>query len=191
MEDILSQHCLLSNKSFLCDHGIGLHPSKAREGKMMTKRSYDSLIQLLKKERDVFLLQSKDNAMHCMVNFKDTDVEVTNRSNLFCQQCVDSFRSDLRTRVEFFDAAQKLLQVFDDVDVDDNDDGECKYVVSKQFVSSFQRIMKQRMKDVVNQGHEGIDRLDLKLIAFDDEAIDLRVNTSITCKSMLSFTFLY
>jgi len=195
LEDVLSSPCLLNNKPFLCDHDIGLHPRTVRDGKMIAKRSYDNLIQRLKHERQSCLpCQTNDSSM----DFKDTDLEITNKSNLFCEQCVDSFRSDLHTRVEFFDAAYQLYQTFDDdydsyIDRPDISDDGCRYVVSKQFVSSFQRIMKQRMKDVVNNDHRGIDRLDMDFSTFEasfrKEAIDLRVNTSITCKYLyFSFT---
>ena len=157
---------------------------------MLPQRSYDSLILMLKNERNSILQLPCQESSKDRLMFKDTDLEITNKSNLYCQSCVDSFHNDLRPRIELFDAAIELLQAFDDelttpIEIDDDDSNDYKYVISKQFISSFQRIMKRRMKEIVGDSNQGIDCLDMKLATFHDsdenESIDLRVNASIIC----------
>jgi hypothetical protein len=195
LDDVVrSSQCFLRNKQYLCKHGFGLHPSKAREGKMLTKTSYNSFITMLTNER--MALEQEQSQMSNEF-FSATDLEITNRSHLFCQQCVDSFRSDIRSRISFLDLASQLVQDFEndfsipiEIDHAENED-DYKYVVSKQFISSFLRIMKNRMHVILTHSNMGIDLLDLKMFTFDDspqnEGLDLRVNSSITCTFFYGF----
>jgi len=105
MDDILSRNCLLHNRCLLCNHGRGLHPRVARTGKLLPLKAYNILMELLQAER----LYSSDT-MRASTN-KVTDLMISTVENLYCSECEESYRSEMRNKLNM---VQSALQLYDD-----------------------------------------------------------------------------
>jgi hypothetical protein len=77
---------ILKHNKFLCSHrNPGIHPFHAREGKLLPRRLYQFYVSTLEAEQ----LADQGITLQNTVN----DCVVTRTQNLFCQECVDQYRS--------------------------------------------------------------------------------------------------
>lgn len=102
----------------LCIHGQkGVCPTVACRGKLLPRFVYETIVELLMAERVRLLKQegAREEPQDVFV--------VTPSDSLFCQECVDDYRRDLRPKVHLF---EDYAFLFDELDPK-NDDLSLEY----------------------------------------------------------------
>ena len=155
---------MLKHKQLLCRHSKpGLHPRIARRGKLLPRHWYDTYVSMMAAERCLFL--NEDDQAHSLTPdaktkalFKNlNDCLITPQSNLHCEECEASYKSELNSKLHkvkllkslFVDIDQKNESSFwdpwslDDDDEDEDDYGderdEYGFVVPKTFLTAFRK----------------------------------------------------
>ena len=213
MEDVLQRQPLLQNKEFMCVHGgKGLHPRVAKRGKVLPRSVYDVLTSVLLDERGKRLRSGFGQSFQESKLAHVCDRLVTVDSSLFCQDCVTSYKKELKGKEK---SLTHVLHLYDSLDstIDKKGNstiGEVMYAVSRNFITSFRKAAEKLMKDASSPGvlNEGIDQLNLSFLpeyyhdvtaSSSTEAkslnnqgnvgnisVDPRVNTKITCSHLRS-----
>ena len=170
---------ILKHKRLICCHGKGLHPRVAREGKLLSISRFRAYASLLLAERNILLNES--NCADFSNSDTLTDCLITTEHNLRCDQCVQTYRSQLKTKLQRFETMVQLYNDLDpkkcSIDVDDyvESQGVELFAVSKTFVTNFRRLALKKMKEVTSQAaakgvgrsgsfnlvNSGLDSLDL------------------------------
>lgn len=199
---------LLKHKHLLCDHGTGLHPSVARRGKLLPRPLYDAIVSLMLGERQMLNGEHEiDNEMDADQYDEDVvnDCIITPDHNMYCENCVDSYKTELREKI---DKLCRLRQLYHDLDPkskqiafegDDEAESEAKdtlFLVSKKFITNFRKRVVHVMdsagaSEIQSHGKkkldnycEGLDSVNLTSLGPNSsDDLDSFVNSTITCKS--------
>lgn len=202
---------LLRHKHLLCEHGAGLHPRTARKGKLLPRPLYDALVSLMLGERR--MLNDEDEADSTSHIDEDdvNDCIITLDQNMRCEVCAESYKAELRQKIDTLCRLQQLYDAFGgkgktrieiDDDSSESENGGYVYLVSAKFVTKFKNCVNALMKTAVatelqsqvgakkGKGKaelycEGLDSIDLS--DFDPNSssneleLDQFVNSAITC----------
>ena len=215
MENLFKTYPLLHHRQVLCSHdGGGLHPRVAKVGKVLPRNIYDIIVSLLREEQRQF--HSENGTISSYANLEKaesgiSDFVITPSSHLFCQECVESYRSELANKERSLSLVLKLYDALDskmnDLETKSLPLGQDIYAISRHFVTTFKKHAERAMKETMSPQVicEGIDLLDLSFLpAFSSgatismkagatgeaaeaaagvsEALDPLVNGKITCE---------
>jgi hypothetical protein len=187
---------ILRHHQFLCSHEKpGIHPFHAREGKLLPKRLYELYVSTLEAEQ----LADQGIALHNVVN----DCVVTRTQNLYCQECVDQYRSrnarvldhlkNLKYLWEALEPKENDVQLHRIPDkVGETDEDSFVYAVSRKFITRLRSAFVRLMKKVGSQYTTGVnipggvDVLDLsEFLSGSDsgnDGLDPYVNQNLACE---------
>lgn len=197
MDDIFTANStsslsVFNNAKYICEHGQGLHPRICRTGKLLSKEMFGVFCELLEAERRYV---AKSNHLEP----KSTqlfDRLLTAKDNIFCQCCVDDYRAQLRSKLDFASILVKLYVELDQMnefaELDD-----VAYAIPKSFATALRRVAIKLFKQYssievgssVKCPSSGLDHFDLadwslsKLDSKDD--IDPTVTSSLTCEYII------
>lgn len=208
---------LLKHKHLLCEHEAGLHPRTARRGKFLPRPLYNALVSLMLGERR--MLNGEDESTSEFDADTVNDCIITPDQNMYCEICAESYKAELRQKI---DSLVRLRQLSQDLDSrankieidedssDESDENKTIFLVSSKFATKFRGRVAAIMKTVAAtslqsqaQGKKngsgkaetycgGLDSIDL--FDFDpsssSDELDRFVNSAITCKSFAANTVL-
>ena len=192
MDSLFRSRPMLQNRELLCEHGSGgLHPRVARSGKLLPRKIYDAMVTLLRDEQSYF----SDGTEAGKKGKKGLDTDAINDcvispcSNLFCIECVQTYREHLAEKERSLALVLKLYDAFEnkinDFDPKTFPEEQEIYAVSKNFITVFKKHADKTMKEALNPKVvcEGIDSLDLSYLpgfssveSSNDETAETKTN---------------
>lgn len=181
---------VLQNKHLLCEHGTGLHPRVARKGKLLPRPLYDALVSLMLGERRLLNDDDQAESMEQLDEADANDCIITPDNHMYCEICAESYKADLRQKMDCLDRLRQLANVlgqnpggkieFDyesSSDEEGNESEDFVYLVSTKFVSKLKALVNGIVKnatdtEIQSQGKkkgstkadaycEGLDSIDL------------------------------
>jgi hypothetical protein len=187
---------ILRHHQYLCSHpNPGIHPFRAREGKLLPKRLYEFYVSTLEAEQ----LADQGITLQNIVN----DCVVTRTQNLFCQECVDAYRSRNARVLDILKNLKYLWEALDPKEndaplhkisdkVDETDEDSFVFAVSRKFITRLRSAFVRLMKKVGSQHTGGanvpggVDALDLSEFwsgsGSRDDGLDPFVNQNLACE---------
>jgi hypothetical protein len=190
-ENFRSPGPLLKHKHLLCEHGQ-LHPKIARKGKLLPRSLYDVYVSLLRGEQ---LLLRKQSRLIYDKEDEINDCIITPSKNLICDTCSQSYRNDLKGKLDHLRNIKDLYH-FLDSSLDEKpeyyheeENPICPedafvYIISKKMATLYKNAVKALMKTLAkveegavldnetlrgsnNSVFEGIDSIDLSAFQGD------------------------
>ncbi len=203
LEDILGEAgdpILKHKEKMCCCSGYrGLHPREARQGKLLSKQSFDAYLSMLKIEKELLLRDLDYDPNN--INTALCDVVITKKKNLKCKKCAEDYQSELREKVEKFKLMKELYYKLDpsfETGGSVFSNNEPCYAISRTFVTNFRKFVLKLMKEAVGMGSKasnakrvleiGLDGFEMEdLLLWEDdvnnsEEIDSDVNRKILCE---------
>lgn len=159
---------VIKGSDHLCLHGQrGLHPRVARKGKLLPRVMYETIVASLFEERASLLGGEVENE-------NQDGFVVTPLESMYCQECVDEFHLDVRTKLAL---VEDYLFLYEELDTKSEDapvtygadtDFECHdnkyvYLVARKFCTALRDHIKQIMKKIAPAGAESF-AIDEKLL---------------------------
>jgi hypothetical protein len=206
---------ILKHKRLLCEHGKGLHPNVARCGKLLTKTQFERYLDLLQSERERLQPKQENNRVtdELVGTVSDAmpvcDLVIQRDSHLFCEQCADKYKHDLRSKVDKFTELNHLNDILSPSSnhgISIKDD-EGIFAISKSFIAAFRKVAWKILKpsalssgcttintDVPVEGIDHFETSHFALFPEEDEVeivvppttkdyLDPKVNSKIVCES--------
>jgi len=209
MEDLYNNTTepILRHKKYLCEHGNGIHPRTARNGKFLNTECFKAYLSLLETDKLHVIKSRGINEENCTQDL--VDIDITSSKNLKCDICAKSYQSELQQKVEAFSSLVHLYYKLEhEYEIPDSnaDKHEQVYAVSRSFVSSFRKFVLKIMKEAdsatdtsdakksraASVSDIGIDAFDMETLLpwqfkspsseADSLNIDPSVNSKITCE---------
>ena len=145
----LEHNDIQSHRDLLCSHeNPALHPRIARRGKLLPKEAYDSLMDIIDGEINDTVGSDTPNPVK-------NDLLISPKYNLVCEYCMQHYRSELVSKVNFASSVKYLYDELDPKELKHIQPGDkileeneiYVYMVSRKFVTWFRtktlRFMKQ------------------------------------------------
>jgi hypothetical protein len=100
----IKSNTIRKGAKFLCEHGKGLHPRNARQGKLIPSGMYHALESIVQHEYEMFLDdQSLDKVLASKMTLMDHSF--IEGENLTCQECGVSYQQETQEKYELFNVS--------------------------------------------------------------------------------------
>lgn len=172
---------VLRHKELLCEHNA-LHPRMARKGKLLPRSVYDAYVTLLQRERA--MMTGCGNGVSARDTEEINDIVITPGQNIFCECCAETYKNELKRKVEVIGLLKELYIDLDhkvkDIKMTNVEEHELRlpdfqygYALHKPFATRLRKIVMAIGKSVINVNSGSVESFPLGVLGVD--GIDLSI----------------